>query len=265
MKQQVDILVNGKPVKQIAHNGRIFIVAKHGTPYEIRLKNNGTSRVLAVPSVDGLNVINGEESKSDGAGYIINGYGSYTIRGYRTSNDEVHPFEFSTKAQSYANKSENGDTRDCGVIGVAFHSEKIAPIKYKIIKEKEYVPYYPAPPYYPWTPYKQTEPDWMAMSGSSGNVMHSMLSNSCNSFSGDYDQQHMISANNCSLDMGTKFSEESVQDSVVDSKFDINYELGRIEIFYASRKVLESMGIPVDKASAVAFPSAFKGFCKPPR
>lgn len=269
MQQEIDILVNGKPVKQIAHNGRIFIVAKHGTPYEIRLKNNSTSRVLGVASVDGLNVIDGEESKSDGAGYIIHGYGSYTIRGYRTSNDEVHPFVFSSKDQSYANKSDNGDTRDCGVIGVAFHAEKQEPVRYKVIKEKEYVPvpYNPFPwrPHRPWT----TEPYWISYKTTTGH--NAQYLNSCTSSLGSatmrcatsFDENAPIGCH--SLDMGTKFSDESVSDSVVDSEFKIGRTLGTVEIFYASRSVLESMGVPMNRSMEVVFPKAFKGFCRPPR
>ena len=49
----VDILVNGSPVKQYIHEGRIFIEAKENTEYEIHLKKNTNERVRALTSVDG--------------------------------------------------------------------------------------------------------------------------------------------------------------------------------------------------------------------
>jgi hypothetical protein len=249
--QQVDILVGGKPVRQIAHNGRIFIVAHRGSEYSIRLKNNSVEKVLGVCSVDGLNVIDGEPAQTDGAGYIINGYGSYTIKGYRTSNDEVHPFVFSNKRKSYANRSESGDIKDCGVIGVVFHWEK---------PKETYIPNTVPwkPDRYPWdvTPWSPWYGDTIRFSN--GEFISALSSSNnlvaCNSM------------RSSGFDLGTKFAEQSINDKVVDSSFKIGSIASQFEIYYASESALRSMGVPIDQSRQIAFPKAFKkGFCKPPR
>lgn len=289
MQQEIDIMVAGRPVRKIAHNGKIFVVAKEGSEYEIRVKNNDTKRVLGVCSVDGLNVIDGKEADTEGAGYIIHGYGSYTVRGFRTSNDEVHPFVFNKKDKSYAAESEEtgGDTKNCGVIGVIFHAEKIKTPKktpkVTIIREKEYVPYIP---HVPWAspyirPYR-----WPEVWCESTTAYCSSLSNDFNSSavtrSTSITPNIIASASTSNtsampissetldggaFDLGTEFSDEVVTDKVTNTSFDIDYTLGAIEIYYASREQLIAMGVPVDKENSVAFPSAFKstGFCKVPR
>lgn len=273
MNQEIDILVEGRPVRKIAHDGKIFIIAKPGTQYEIRLKNNSTSRVMAACSVDGLSVLDGEPAKSDGAGYLINGYGSYSIKGWRTSNEEVHPFQFSKKSKSYAEKSENGTTLNCGIIGVVFHAEKIKTPKV----EKEYIPY-PVYPKKPWTwpfddPYRPYQPYWDNDRYYCGDVTYTMTSslNGSNNVQNSLNNSGILRTANVSslsastnFDLGTKFSKEVVEDQVTTAKFKIAYELGRIEIYYASLEVLKKMGVPTERAKEVAFPQAFSGFCKVP-
>lgn len=290
IQQEVEVQVNGRPVRQIAHEGKIFIIAKAGQKYEIKLKNNSTSRVLGVCGVDGRNVVDGEPSTPNGTGYIINGYGSYLIKGFRTSNDEVHPFIFDRKSESYAAKVNGGTPQDCGVIGVVFHAEKY--VAQKVVIKKEYVPYYPNGPYYRRYPYihpYDVQPYWAGWgnnwqyttsdtlyAGNGGgaqaatfNSGQSAMMNSC-STSVALNQGSVLRSISLSrsaeFDLGTKFSDNSVEDKVVNSEFEKGYELGRIEIYYASRSQLESMGVPVEMAKAVAFPQAFTpGFCKPPR
>jgi hypothetical protein len=67
------------------------------------------------------------------------------------------------------------------------------------------------------------------------------------------------------FDLGTKFSEKEISDSVTDTTFESSHIMQRVEVYYASREQLKAMGVPVDQAKAVAFPRAFSGFCKPPR
>lgn len=279
-EQEVAILVNGKPIRTIAHNGNLYIVAKEGAQYEVRLSNHSTSRVLGVCSVDGLNVIDGTSADINGAGYIINGYGSYQVKGFRTSNEKVHPFKFAKKAKSYAAKSEEGDVQNCGVIGIAFHAEKRKPepirtiIKHEHHYHDDYWPYYPFRPYRPYRPYWG---DWYSCSGTGQSGTTYTASTGGMQMSSGSNQMQSRSANlsnagdattifDCSFDMGTQFSQESVADAVQTSTFEKDHILCQFEIYYASEKVLRKMGIPVDKASAVAFPNSFpKGFCKPPQ
>ena len=66
-------------------------------------------------------------------GYVVNGLSPIEIKGFRTDNDTVHPFKFSTKRRSYAAKSDEagGDTSNCGVIGIEVYDEYQKPIVYR--------------------------------------------------------------------------------------------------------------------------------------
>lgn len=264
--KDIDILVNGKSVQQFAHEGKTYIIAKPGTQYEIRIKNNSANRIMAVASVDGLSVVDGELASPEGPGYVISGYSSYTVKGWRTSNDNVRLFEFSNKEQSYAAKSENGDTRNVGVIGVVIHAEKSPKI------EKEYIPYtvpYPVYPYRrPYYPYEYSEPWKYYCSGTTGTY-------TCTSSLGNTvtDAGMLRSANFMSqcdsapveFDLGTKFSQTSLEDKVTNTEFQSSHIIRKTEIYYASEEQLKLMGVRLDKKSEVAFPEAFSvGFCRVP-
>jgi hypothetical protein len=285
MNQEVEILIGGNKVRQIAHEGKIFLIAKEGSEYEIRLKNNSTNRVTGVVSVDGINVIDGEPAVPKGGGYIINGYGSYTVLGFRTSNDEVHPFVFNKKEKSYAAKSDNGDAQDCGVIGAIFWGEKEKPqptVIEKHIHHDHYNPYpvypYPYPkPYTPWPYYTWTSGQSGTFSGSLGSTttqafnsstLTSNAASQCSLRAANVMQsQNLPVTDSIDFDMGTQFSKKSVTDMVQTVDFEWGRQLGQIKIYYASREMLKAMGVPVDQAKGVTFPEPFKsqGFCKPPK
>ncbi len=123
---QVRILVNGKPIKQYWDGNKgIWIEARDGSNYSIEIKNNSFERVLAVLSVDGINVISGKEAEvTAGDGYVIDPFAHLEVEGWRVSDTKVKQFFFSfNKEKAYAVKV-GGDSRNLGVIGVAFFSEK---------------------------------------------------------------------------------------------------------------------------------------------
>ena len=60
---EAQVLVHGKPVKEIPHLGETYIEGRIGTEYAIRFKNNSLRKVMAVISVDGVNVVTGEPAK----------------------------------------------------------------------------------------------------------------------------------------------------------------------------------------------------------
>ena len=43
----------------VRHRGKTFVAGEHGDRYEIRITNNGASRLEVVVSVDGLDVVSG--------------------------------------------------------------------------------------------------------------------------------------------------------------------------------------------------------------
>lgn len=257
MKNTIEILVNGRPIKQNLHEGKFFVEARKGCKYEIKVKNNNYSRVLAVPSVDGLSVVSGKEAHSGSAGYIIPALSSVLIKGFRVSNQEVNLFEFANKKDSYAAKSPSGTKSDknCGVISVRFIAEKVA--------DYTYVPITVAPPHH-W------ETTWKTNTAIFNNTYtKSAAATSASTYEchdGQASTETKTSARLLSnFDTGTKFSKEKVRDEVRVVDFQRGDELEEINIFYASRKALESMGVEFEHTSKISFPQGFKdGFCRPP-
>ena len=84
----VNVLVNGSRCKQYTHGGRNYIEAKDGSEWYFQIQNNTPSRVLAICSVDGLNVLSGEIATENDTGYVIDAYHSQKIKGFRFSDDE---------------------------------------------------------------------------------------------------------------------------------------------------------------------------------
>lgn len=305
---EVEILVNGKPVKKYSHDGKTYIQANKGSEYSIKIKNDSYQRRMFVVSVDGINVVNGKPAGSTPFGYVLNGYSSYEVAGFRTSNDEVHPFKFNDKQKSYAAKSEEtgGDISNCGVIGVQVYEEKEKPKPvvqhvhhYHTIKEKEYIPYNPPPWKQPiiWGDVVRTSdssgdytPSYTVTSNSLGNMdmtrslmgRSSVRGMSCGAGGQSAQNINFLSyaapaaSNNdgttvCdwaepeeTFKAGTEFSKQAKTDRVTNTTFDTGKLLVTIEIHYAYRDGLVSMGVPITKA--VKVPQAFPGnFCKPPK
>lgn len=143
----VNVLVNGNRCKQYNHEGKTYIEAKDGSEWYFQIQNNSPGRVLAVCSVDGLNVLTGETAKPEDTGYIIDAYHSQKIKGFRFSDTEWALFKFGYKINKdtgakngkvYAVSKGNGAERNCGVIGVKLF--------YEVPKKIEYIPI-PAPSY----------------------------------------------------------------------------------------------------------------------
>jgi len=123
------ILVNGKPVKIFTDpQGQSWVEAREGSKYQIEVKNNSMFRVLCVASIDGINVISGEEASLEPEnGYVINPFSSLKIDGWRISDDSVKEFLFTyDKSKSYSVKLGAG-AKNLGVIGIAVFEEKIKP------------------------------------------------------------------------------------------------------------------------------------------
>lgn len=139
---EVDILVNGKPIRQFRYKGDYFVEGRKGSNFELKFTNNTWKRVEVVPSVDGLDVIDGEECGTNSSGYVVSGRDSITIPGWRLDNDTVAEFIFKDKKKSYASRSGKG-TSNVGAIGFMVFEEK----------QYAYVPPIVINPSPPWTPY----------------------------------------------------------------------------------------------------------------
>ncbi len=103
------------------HGGARHVAGEPGREYEIRLRNRGGGRLLAVTSVDGVNVITGKTAAPLGSGYVLDPWSLVEIDGWRKSMDEVAAFYFTALPDSYAARTGRPD--DVGVIGVALFRE----------------------------------------------------------------------------------------------------------------------------------------------
>ena len=103
--------------------GEYWVAGRPGTKYSIAVRNRMGERVMAVTSVDGVNVLSGETAAWDQTGYVFGGSQRYQITGWRKSDSEVAAFEFSDASDSYAGRT--GRPGNVGVIGVALFREKL--------------------------------------------------------------------------------------------------------------------------------------------
>jgi hypothetical protein len=254
--QSVALLINGKPIKQYIHEGKTFIEAKIGTEYSIKVRNDTYARKLVVCTVDGINVINGEAGGKSQAGYILEPYNSFEIKGFRTSNSEVNAFVFSSKNKSYAANSPqtNGDISNCGVIGVQFYDEV-----HKPTYSKRRISWLELPETKPFYPDYTITHD----SGSSHSELMCYSSSAC--ASADSGMMKSVMRSMTDFDVGTKFSEKTISDRVVDGSFTIGSLYDTVTLYYASRQGLQNMGVELVKVPKVAFPDPFPSrFCKAP-
>lgn len=104
------------------HRGRHFVAGRPGARYAIRVTNRTGERVLAVMSVDGVNIVTGQTAAWNQGGYVLQPWASHEIRGWRKSTQEVAAFEFAALPDSYA--ALTGRPNDVGVIGVAVFNER---------------------------------------------------------------------------------------------------------------------------------------------
>jgi len=104
------------------HRGRQYVVGQPGNEYAIRIRNTSSGRVLAVVSVDGVNVVTGETAAPDQSGYVIEPGGYVNIQGWRKDLERTAAFYFSDPGDAYASRTGRPD--DLGVIGVALFRER---------------------------------------------------------------------------------------------------------------------------------------------
>lgn len=292
MSYDISILVNGNRCKQYFHEGKTFIEAKDGSEYTIEIKNNTWSRILAVCSVDGLDILTGKTAVESNPGYVISAYNVGKFDGFRVSDDKVAKFVFGSKGSSYAADKEDGSERNVGVIGIRLFQEKIKPPVYRT--EIHHHHHYKKTPVDPWDNYPtvwcdsafgQTSSSWSATPNSTLGLADT-ATYSCDSIptkginsvytaavkSATYGasvKRRSMSVQDEPLrgfDMGTKWG-EAKESKVVNVEFERGILAVSTEIFYASRQSLIEMGVPIGNEKQVSFPTAFADskYAKPPK
>jgi hypothetical protein len=104
-------------------NGRSYVTGEAGRRYTIVVRNHSPGRVEVLATVDGLDVIDGKPGAFNKRGYLLDPHGTLEIEGFRQSESQVAAFRFGAVSQSYADR-KTGDSRNVGVIGVAFFYEQ---------------------------------------------------------------------------------------------------------------------------------------------
>lgn len=113
---------DGQVLATYHRRGRAYVAGQPGNEYAIRIRNCSGRRVLAVVSVDGVNVVSGESAAPDQSGYVIEPYGYVNIEGWRKDLNRTAAFYFSDPGDAYASRTGRPD--DLGVIGVAVFRER---------------------------------------------------------------------------------------------------------------------------------------------
>lgn len=273
----VNILVNGRKVREFEKNGMVFIEGREGTKYEINVSNNSNKRILAVITVDGYSVLG--DNKEENSGYIIDANDSLKLKGFRLDEEKVSAFVFSKKGESRAQKGFSY-AKDCGVIGVKIFQEKenikenIEEILKDINKKiDKYQPVYPPPIHppenpwqtpwtnpYPWGPtmtYGSSTTDYVL--GSDGN---STCYNTCgiktpkmrSVISEEDFNKSSVSKN--TFDLGTSMG-ENISSPIKMVDFEVGKQDVIFEIYYASKESLKRNGITSKPKQQVYIPRAF--------
>lgn len=120
---EVEVLVDGRPLEEYAARGRSYVEALEGAEYEVRVRNPLGVRVAVALSVDGLNTIDARRTSAwDASKWVIEPYGTITIRGWQMSSSRARHFYFTTERDSYGAKI--GQTANLGLISAVFFRER---------------------------------------------------------------------------------------------------------------------------------------------
>jgi len=114
-----------RPLPVYWHQGRAYVAGKPGNEYQVTVRNRQGGDLLAVMSVDGVNVITGETAHPRQSGYVLGPWRGVEVKGWRKSLSRTAAFYFTALADSYA--ARTGRPEDVGVIGVALFRRKPQP------------------------------------------------------------------------------------------------------------------------------------------
>lgn len=112
----------GRALPVYWHAGRAYVVGKPGNEYQLNVRSRQGEEVLAVLSVDGVNVISGETATVQQSGYVLQPGRALELKGWRKDLSRTAAFYFTTLADSYATRTGRPD--NLGAIGVALFRKK---------------------------------------------------------------------------------------------------------------------------------------------
>jgi len=121
---RLEVLVDGRALREYAARGTTYVEARRGHEYAVRITNLEPVRVAVALAVDGRNTIDAKRtSASDARKWILAPWQSITIDGWQVDEATARRFFFTTEDRSYAQWL--GDTANTGVIeAVAFRERE---------------------------------------------------------------------------------------------------------------------------------------------
>ncbi len=132
----VRLYVDGQPAPLYAArdgSGRHYLEARKGARYEVQVTNRTGQRLGVLMAVDGLNVVSGERElvpspagSRPGRMYVLAPWEDVTVRGWRSSLEEVRQFRFVDEQASYAARTDQANGK-MGWIEVSVFRERPAP------------------------------------------------------------------------------------------------------------------------------------------
>lgn len=115
----------GRTLPVYWHQGHAYVVGTPGNEYRLSVRNRQGGDVLAVMSVDGVNVVTGETAHPRQSGYVLGAWSGVDVKGWRKSLSRTAAFYFTELGDAYA--ARTGRPEDVGVIGVALYRKKAEP------------------------------------------------------------------------------------------------------------------------------------------
>ena len=117
---------SGRTLPVYESGGHWFVAGRPGNEYQVTIRSRDRGDLLAVVSVDGVNVVTGESAASAQSGYVIERGRPLSIAGWRKSLEKIAAFYFTDLGDSYAARTRRPD--NVGVIGVALFRRKSEPL-----------------------------------------------------------------------------------------------------------------------------------------
>ena len=112
----------GRELPVYWRDGKAYVVGKPGNEYSVSVRNQSGDDLLAVMSVDGVNVLSGETATAKQGGYVVSTSESLDVKGWRKSLERTAAFYFTSLGDSYAARTGRPD--NVGAIGVALFRKK---------------------------------------------------------------------------------------------------------------------------------------------
>jgi hypothetical protein len=132
---EASVMIRGRPVKEVHHRGRTYIEGRSGTEYTLQFRSYERRRVLVIPSVDGLCVIDGKPAGGKSPGFIVEPFAAIEIPGWVVDSGTAAKFEFrpqdargeKTYVEELQKSGARVDIGNQGLIGFLVFEEHFTP------------------------------------------------------------------------------------------------------------------------------------------